>query len=49
MIHTPTAAWLAGELIRLGGADEIEISTRRPDGSLRPSVPIWIVAVNDAL
>ncbi len=49
MIHTPTAAWPAGELIRLGGADEIEISTRRPDGSLRPSVPIWIVAVNDAL
>ena len=49
MIHTPTAAWPAGELIRLGGADEIEISTRRPDGSLRPFVPIWIVAVGDAL
>ena len=49
MIHTPTAVWPAGELIRLGGADEIEISTRRPDGSLRPSVPIWIVAVGEAL
>ena len=37
------------ELIRLGGGDEIDISTRRIDGSLRPFVPIWIVAVNGAL
>lgn len=34
---------------RFGSADEIEISTRRADGTLRGSVPIWVVAVNGAL
>jgi hypothetical protein len=40
MTNTPTAAWPADELTRLGGTDEIDISTRRRDGSLRPFVPI---------
>jgi hypothetical protein len=44
-----TTTWPSDELTRLGGADEINISTRRIDGSLRPFVPIWLVAVNDAL
>lgn len=43
------AAWTAGALSRFGAAEEIEISTRRDDGSLRAFVPIWIVAVGDAL
>ncbi|BCJ38611.1 hypothetical protein Athai_61140 [Actinocatenispora thailandica] len=30
-------------------ADEIEISTRRSDGSLRSFVPIWLVSVDGAL
>jgi hypothetical protein len=34
---------------RLGCADEIQISTRRPDDTLRGFVPIWIVAVDGAL
>jgi hypothetical protein len=49
MTDTSTTTWPADELTRLGGADEIDISTRRIDGSLRPFVPIWIVAVNGAL
>jgi len=43
------AAWTADALSRFGAAEEIEISTRRDDGSLRAFVPIWIVAVGDAL
>ncbi len=49
MTTVPTAAWPADDLGQLGGADEISISTRRPDGSLRPFVPIWIVSVGEAL
>jgi hypothetical protein len=50
MIHSSDpAAWPAGTLARFGAAGEIEISTRRRDGSLRAFVPIWIVAVGDAL
>jgi hypothetical protein len=43
------AIWPAGALAKFGATDEIEISTRRRDGSLRPFVPIWIVAIGDAL
>jgi hypothetical protein len=49
MTDTSTTTWTSDELTRLGGSDEIDISTRRIDGTLRPSVPIWIVAVNGAL
>jgi hypothetical protein len=50
MTHRSTpATWPAGALARFGAAGEIEISTRRRDGSLRAFVPIWIVTVGDAL
>jgi hypothetical protein len=49
MTDTPTTNWTEDDLTRLGGADEIDISTRRRDGSLRPFVPIWIVTVDGAL
>jgi hypothetical protein len=49
MTTVPPAAWPPGDLEQFGGADEISISTRRADGSLRPFVPIWIVAVGEAL
>jgi hypothetical protein len=49
MTHTPTAAWAVGELTRLGGADKIEISTRRRDGTLRAFAPIWTVTVGGCL
>lgn len=40
----------SAELIeRLGSAEEIEVSSRRRDGTLRGLVPIWIVAVDRRL
>jgi hypothetical protein len=43
------SAWPGETLDAFGSADEIEISTRREDGSLRGFVPIWIVTVGHAL
>ena len=43
------AAWPDGELNRLAAAEEIQVSTRRGDGTLRGFVPIWIVAVDGNL
>jgi hypothetical protein len=34
---------------RFAAAEELEISTRRSDGGLRPFVPIWVVAVDGQL
>jgi hypothetical protein len=34
---------------RLGQAEELHVTTARPDGSLRPWVPIWVVRVGDNL
>ena len=42
-------AWTADEFARIGGATEIEVSSRRPDGSLRPYVTIWVVRSGDDL
>jgi hypothetical protein len=41
--------WTAADLDRIGSADELQITTRRADGSLRPYVPIWVVRVGDQL
>jgi hypothetical protein len=46
---TPTTSWPAEELFRLGDTEQIDISTRRRDGSLRPFVPIWVAAVDGAV
>ena len=45
----PMRAWTADELARIGDADELRIASRRPDGSLRPFVIIWVVRVGDDL
>jgi hypothetical protein len=37
------------DLDGIGSATELEIATRRADGSLRPYVPIWVVRVGDEL
>ncbi|MGU3646835.1 DUF2255 family protein [Microbacterium sp. C23T] len=42
-------AWDGAELRRIGAATELRISSRRPDGTLRPAVTIWHAAVGDAL
>jgi hypothetical protein len=41
--------WTTDELARIGTADELGISSRRPDGTLRPFVTIWGVRVGNDL
>ena len=41
--------WTADELDRIGGAEELELASRRSDGSLRPYVTMWVVRVGDQL
>jgi hypothetical protein len=38
-----------GDLLAIGAAEEVGISSRRPDGSLRPPVTIWAVVVDGHL
>jgi hypothetical protein len=42
-------AWTADELARIGKATELQITSRRRDGSLRPYVTIWVVRSGDEL
>ncbi|MCX6501446.1 MAG: DUF2255 family protein [Microbacterium sp.] len=41
--------WNSDELRRIDGATELRVTSRRPDGSLRPYTTIWHTAVGDAL
>jgi hypothetical protein len=41
------SAWTVDELARIGKADELQITSRRSDGSLRPYVTIWVVRSGD--
>jgi hypothetical protein len=41
------ASWTADELDRIGRAEELQISSERPDGTFRPFVIIWAVRVGD--
>ena len=43
------AAWTADELAKIGQATELQIASRRSDGSLRPYVTIWVVRSGDDL
>ena len=42
-------SWTADELSRIAAADELELAARRPDGSLRSPVTIWVVRYLDGL
>src|SRR5262245_3222417 len=42
-----TDTWNQDELRAIGGADELRISSRRPDGKLGPFVTIWAVRAKD--
>jgi hypothetical protein len=42
-------SWSSDELSEIGDADELRITSRRPDGTLRPYVTIWVVRVGDDL
>jgi len=41
------AAWTGDELARIGAAEELHIASRRPDGTLRRTVTIWVVRHGD--
>jgi hypothetical protein len=41
--------WTSDELKKIGIAEELEIATRRSDGTLRKPVIIWVVRVGDDL
>jgi len=41
------SGWSADEVARIGRATELEIASRRPDGTLRPFVTIWAVRAGD--
>jgi hypothetical protein len=41
--------WTAQELQRVEGEDEMDVSSVRPDGSLRPYVTVWFVRSGDDL
>lgn len=41
--------WTAEQLHKIGTADELQIASLRPDGSLRPYTTIWVVRVGDDL
>lgn len=42
-----TSRWTSDELDRIGGATEVQIASRRTDGSLRRYVTIWAVRADD--
>ncbi len=44
-----SAGWTEDELRRAGASNELQIASRRSDGSLRPYVTIWTVRVGDHL
>ncbi|HEX6799644.1 MAG TPA: DUF2255 family protein [Ktedonobacterales bacterium] len=41
--------WSKDEFTKIGGADELELASLRPDGTLRRPVTIWDVRVGDDL
>lgn len=42
-------SWTSEELAKIGNAEELAIASRRPDGSLRPFVTIWVVRTGGEL
>jgi hypothetical protein len=41
--------WTDEELERIGEAQELQLASERPDGTLRPYVTMWIVRADDEL
>jgi hypothetical protein len=41
--------WTDDQRTRIGAAEELRLASRRPDGSLRPYVTMWVVRVGDDL
>lgn len=45
----PTTEWTRQELDAIGGADELTIRARRPNGTAASPVHIWVVRIGDDL
>ena len=43
------SAWTGDELAAFAAAEEAQIAPRRPDGTLRKPVTVWVVRVGDDL
>lgn len=43
------AVWTHDELTRIGEAEELQLASLRPDGTLRPFVTMWVVRADDEL
>jgi hypothetical protein len=43
------SAWTPDDLDRIGRTTEIQLASRRPDGSLRRFVTIWVVRSGDGI
>jgi hypothetical protein len=43
------AAWTEDELDRVGDAEELQLASRRGDGTLRPYVTMWVVRAGNEL
>lgn len=41
--------WTDQELTDIGEAEELDLASERPDGSLRPYVTMWVVRAGDQL
>jgi hypothetical protein len=41
--------WTDDDLAAIGTAEELELASHRPDGTLRPFVTMWVVRVGDDL
>jgi hypothetical protein len=44
-----TTTWTGDELTRIGEAEELELTSTRPDGMLRRYVTMWVVRVGDEI
>lgn len=42
-------AWTSDELTKIGAAEELQLASRRPDGTLRNPVTMWVVRHGDRL
>ena len=43
------SGWSSEELERIGRAEELQLASKRGDGSLRPYVTMWVVRVGGDL
>jgi hypothetical protein len=48
-VESKLNGWTNEELDQIDAAEELQIASRRPDGSLRKYVTIWAVRNNDAI